>query len=171
MNKMKEIRIEKLTLNMGTGGAGDRLDKAIILLEKLSGMKPVQTKSQKRIPTWSVRPGLAVGAKVTIRGKKAEEILKKLLAAVDNNLPTRAFDNQGSLSFGIPEYIDIPGLEYMVEVGIVGLEASVTLERPGFRIKKRKDQKKSIPKKHQISKKDAMEFMKSKFDITVGEEE
>ena len=170
MNKMKEIRIEKLTLNIGTGGAGERLDKAIKLLKELTKKKPIEAKSNKRIPTWSVRPGLTVGTKVTLRGKPAEELLKRLLLAIESNLSKDCFDHNGSISFGVPEYIDIPGIEYMVEVGIIGLQASVTLERPGFRIKKRKYLKGKIGLKHKINQKDAIEFMKSKFGVNIKEE-
>ena len=168
---MKEIRIEKITLNIGTAGAGDKLEKGMKLLEKITGKKPIQTKSQKRIPTWSVRPGLAVGTKVTIRGKEAEVLLKRLLISVNNELSKKCFDDKGNFSFGIPEYIDIPDIEYMIEIGIIGLEAAVTLERPGFRIKRRKYLKRKIPKKHSISKKEAIEYMKEKFNIELGEVE
>lgn len=170
MNKMKEIRIEKLTLNMGTGGAGEKLEKAIKLLTNISGMKPVENKSKKRIPTWGVRPGLTVGTKVTLRGKKAEELLRRLLSALDNSLSINSFDDKGSVSFGIPEYIDIPKIEYIVEIGIMGLEASLTLERKGFRIKKRKYLRRKIGHNQEISKGDAINFMKSNFNIKLKEE-
>lgn len=171
MNKMKEIRIEKLTLNIGVGEAGDKLDKAMILLKNITNKKPIQTVSNKRIPTWSVRPGLAIGAKVTLRGKDAEEVLKRLLVAVDNTIKKTAFDKEGNFSFGIPEYIDIPEVDYIVEVGIIGLEVSVTLCRPGFRIKKRKFKTKSIPLRHRISPEEAMGYLKEKFDVKIGEKE
>jgi len=170
MNKMKEIRIEKITLNIGVGEAGDKLEKAAILLKKLTEVKPLFTKSEKRIPSWGVRPGLTIGTKVTLRGEKANEMLKRLLVAKENRLRPRNFDNQGNLSFGIPEYIEIPGIEYIPEVGIIGLEVAVTLERPGFRIKKRKYQQEKIPTRHRITKEEAMEFISSKFKTIITEE-
>lgn len=168
---MKEIRIEKLTLNIGAGEAGDKLEKAVKLLNKITGKKPLKTVSHKRIPSWSVRPGLTIGAKVTIRGKEAEEMLKRLLVAVDNTLKPSSFDNQGNFAFGIHEYIDIPKMEYLVEIGILGLDVAVTLERPGYRIKKRKYQRKSIPTKHRITKEEAIEYLKTKFNVKIGERE
>jgi len=171
MNKMREIRIEKLTLNVGIGEAGDRLEKAKLLLEKLTGAKAVLTKSEKRIPTWSVRPGLTIGTKVTLRGKKAEELLKRLLVAKDNILSEKNFDNQGNFAFGVPEYIEIPGIEYIPEVGIIGLEEAITMERAGFRIKKRKYQRKKIPTRHRITQKEVINFAKQKYDIQIKEEE
>ncbi len=171
MNKMKEIRIEKITLNVGVGEAGDRLEKAAILLEKLTGVKPTLTKSEKRIPGWGVRPGLTIGTKLTIRGKKAEELLKALLAAKENKLSERNFDNQGNFSFGIPEYIEIPGIEYIPEVGIIGLEVAVTMKRPGFRVKNRKYQKRKIPTRHRITKEESIDFSKKNYNLQLIEEE
>jgi len=171
MNKMKEIRIEKLTLNMGMGEAGDSLKKAIKLLNTISNEKPILTKSYKRIPTWGVRPGLEIGAKVSVRGKPAEKLLERLFQAVDNKIKTKSFDNYGNFSFGIKECIDIPQVEYDPEVGIIGLEVAVTLERKGYRIKKRKYNNSKIGKTHIITKKEAEKYIQSKFGIKIGEEE
>lgn len=171
MNKMQELRIEKVTLNIGTGGPGENLNKAVKLLNKISKAKAVTTKAKKRIPTWGVRPGLEIGSKVTIRGKKAVELLKKLLKAKGNKLIPRNFDETGNFSFGITEYFDIPGVEYDSEIGMRGLEAAVTLERPGFRIKKRKIKKSNIGNKHKITKDDAIKFIEEKFNVKVEEEE
>jgi large subunit ribosomal protein L5 len=169
MNPMRTIRIEKLTLNIGVGKNPQLLDKAMILLKDLSKAKPVKTHTQKRIAGWGLRPGLPIGCKVTLRGKNATELLERLLQSKDNELTKKQFDDHGNIAFGIPEYINIPGIEYNPEIGIIGLEACVTLERPGFRIKRRKNEKRKIPKKHGIKKEDAMDFMKKEFKINVGE--
>ncbi len=171
MNDMKEIRIEKITLNIGTGKPGPELDKGKLLLEKISGSKPVETLTTKRIPGWKIRPGLPIGTKVTLREKKAIEVLKRLLAANDNLLSIRSFDKKGNFSFGIPEYLEIPDMEYIPEVGIIGLEVAVTLERPGFRVKKRKYMKRTIAKKHDITKQEGIDFAKKVYSIKLKEEE
>ena len=164
-NKMREIFIEKLTLNCGTGGPGDKLEKSLKLLAKLSDMKPVSTKAgpNTRIPTWGVRPGLELGCRVTTRGKKAEELLKLCLSAKKNKLKASCFDNNGNFGFGIHEYLDIPSIEYDADIGIIGFELSVTLTRKGFRIRRRSLRKRSIPAQHKISKEDAMNFMKKNY--------
>ncbi len=170
MTKMKEISVEKVSLNIGVGSPGDKLDKAVKLLSVISGAKAVTTKTIKRIPTWGVRPGLALGSRVTVRGKRAHELLKRLLHGVENKLQVKKFDNFGNLSFGIPEYIDIPGVPYDPAIGVIGLEAAVTLQRPGFRIKRRSAAKKKIPTKHRITKEEAIKFIQLNFDVKVGEE-
>src|SRR3989338_514840 len=158
-NSMKEIRIAKVTLNVGAGKNEELLKKGLKLLQKLSPQTPVKTMAKRRIPAWGLRPGLTIGCKVTIR-KEAETLLKRLLAAKGMALSTKNFDQQGNFSFGVPEYIDITGLEYDPELKIMGLEAAVTLERPGFRVKKRKLHPVPVGKKQRISKEEAIAFVK-----------
>ena len=152
MNKMREICVDKITLNIGTGGPGENLDKAMKLLNNLTNIKAVSTATKKRIPGWGLRPGLKIGCKVTLRGKKADEFLRKLLAAKNNMLKEKNFDAEGNFSFGIPEYLDIPTAVYDSQIGIIGLEVAVSLARPGFRVKRRHIMPRKISKKHKISK-------------------
>lgn len=170
MNPSTEIRIEKVTLNIGAGKSTDKLEKGLKLLEMLSGSKPVKTITTKRIAGWGLRPGLPIGCKVTLRGVKAHELLKQLLGALDNKLRDRQFDNEGNIAFGIKEYIDIPGVEYSPEIGVIGFQVCATLERPGFRIKKRRLLNKKVGKKHKITKEDAIGFMKKNFNIQLEED-
>jgi large subunit ribosomal protein L5 len=166
---MRDIRIEKITLNIGAGKDQVKLEKGVNLLKHITGIAPIKTVTNKRIPTWGIRPGLPIGCKLTLRKKPATELLKRLLAARDNKLNESQFDENGSIAFGIPEYIDIPGVKYDPTIGVIGLEVCVTLERPGFRIKRRKNLKRKIPPKHMIKKQEAIEFMKKNFNIKIGE--
>ncbi len=165
-NKMREIRIEKITLNIGTGKNPEKLDKALILLERITGAKPIKTITNKRIPSWNIRPGLPVGCMVTLRKSKAVETLKRLFEAVDNKLLKKQI-SAGTFSFGIKEYIDIPGMKYDPNIKVMGLEVSVTLERPGFRIKHRRIKPRKIGKKHLITKEETIEFIEKKFGVKV----
>src|SRR3989344_233086 len=97
----------------------------------------------------------------------AGESGEKLFKAMDNKINEKKFDNTGNLSFGIPEYIDIPNVEYDPSIGIIGLEAAVTLERPGYRIKRRRIRNKKIAFKHFITKEEAKEFIKSRFNVEI----
>lgn len=164
---MRTITIEKITLNIGTGEPGDRLEKAVKLLKSLTNEKPVKTTTQRRIPTWKIRPGLTIGCKVTLRGEKAKKMLKRLLQAKNNKLKEENFDKEGNLAFGIKEYLDIPDSKYDAEIGIIGLETAITLQRPGFRIKRRVLKKKSIPKTHRITKQEAMDHMKKEYGVEI----
>ena len=90
-NKMQEIGIAKITLNIGAGKNEDMLKKGLILLQKLTPVKPVKTKTSRRIPGWGLRPGLAIGCKVTVRAD-AKILLKRLLVAKENILLEKNFD-------------------------------------------------------------------------------
>ncbi len=156
---MLGIKIAKITLNVGAGKNEDLLKKGLVLLKKLTPIKPVKTTTNRRIPGWGLRPGLAIGVKVTVR-KEAEKLLKRLLVAKENILLEKNFDNNGNFSFGVPEYIDIEGLEYDPDLKIIGLEAAVTLERAGFRVKHRQRKSAKIGKNHLITKEQAIGFVK-----------
>lgn len=166
-NKMREIRIEKVTLNVGVGKAGDELEKVEKLLHNITGAKPFKTVSKKRIPEWDIRPGLEIGTAVTLRGKTAEEMLGRLLGGVDNKLSGSKFDENGNVSFGVPEYVHIPGVKYDYTVGVIGLSVAVTLSRPGFSISKGR-MKRKIGNKHRITKDEAINFISNKYNLQVS---
>ncbi|MCK5025233.1 MAG: 50S ribosomal protein L5 [Nanoarchaeota archaeon] len=171
MNQMRKIRIAKVTLNIGVGKDMNKLEKGILLLKAITGIAPVKTITSKRIPSWGLRPGLPIGCKITLRKEKAVEVLKRLLEAKDNMLSESQFDANGNLAFGIHEYIDIPGVEYDPDIGMMGLEVCVTFERPGYRIKMRKLRKTKVKNNHRISKEEVIDVMKKEFNIKFGEEE
>ena len=166
---MHKIRIEKLTLNVGAGKDQGKLDKGIKLLKHLTGISPVKTHAKKRLPAWGLRPGLPIGCKLTIRNGQKKDLIKGFLGAKDNRLNEDCFDENGNISFGIHEYIDIPNIQYNPDIGIMGLQVCITLARPGFRIKKRRLKKKAIPTRAKITKEEAIEFFKKEFNLTVGE--
>ena len=155
---MKNVRIAKITLNIGVSKSEEMMKKGLKLLQKITPISPVKTTTQKRIPGWGLRPGLNIGCKVTVR-KDTQVLLKRLFVAKENILSNSNFDDQGNFSFGIPEYIDIDGLEYDPELKILGLEVAVTLERPGFRVKNRKLKSTKVGKSHLITKDEAVAFV------------
>jgi len=156
---MREVKIEKVVLNIG--GTGENLQKGFVLLEKISKRKPTKTKARKRIPSLGVRPGLEVGIVVTIR-KDAEEMLKRMLIAIDNRLKKKQISSN-NFSFGIKEYLEIPGMEYIREVGIMGLDVTVTFKRTGRRVGLRKIKKGKVPERQKISPEEIIKFMEDKF--------
>ncbi|MBD3263077.1 50S ribosomal protein L5 [Candidatus Woesearchaeota archaeon] len=167
-NKMRTIKIDKVTLNIGAGAISDNVDKAVALLKNITGEKIVKTKAKRRVATWKLRPGLPIGAKVTLRGKKASEVLDRLLQAINYEIYKGSFTENG-FSFGVKEYIDIPEVKYDPKIGIIGLQAIVTLKRPGFRIKNRKLRKKKIAPAHKITAEDSMSFAQKKLGIKIKE--
>lgn len=166
-NPMRTILIEKVTVNMGVGQAGDELKKSKTVIEAITGAKAIETKCRVKQPKWEIRPGLPIGVKITLRKQNATEFLKRALNAKQNIIKKRSFDMQGNFGFGIKEHIDLPGVKYDPKLGIRGLDVLVTLKRNGQRVKKRKIAKTKIGKKHIITKNDAMQFMKEQFGVEI----
>ncbi len=164
---MVSVKVDKVTVNIGVGESGEPLEKAEKLLLKLTNQKPVITKSKKRIPTWGIRRKQAIGVKVTLRGRKALDFLKMALEAKEKRLNKSNFDKNGNFAFGIPEYIDLPGIKYDPEIGIFGFDVCVTLTKDGYRIKRRKREKKKIPSKHKLTKDEAIEWAKKNLSVNV----
>ena len=158
-NIMRTVKIEKVVLSVG--GTGDYLAKGHKLLEIITKRKPATRISRKRIPTFGVRPGLETGTVVTVR-KNPEEILKKLLAATENTLRRKQI-SENNFSFGVKEYIEIPGMEYNREIGIMGLDVTVTFKRTGRRVSLKKIKKGKIPKRQVITKEEIIKFMEDNF--------
>ncbi|MFC2153952.1 50S ribosomal protein L5 [Candidatus Altiarchaeota archaeon] len=169
-NIMQEPRLEKVVVSISIGQSGERLVKAEQLLQKLTGKKPVRTTSTHRIPTWGLKSGEPIGCKVTLRGEGAADFAKRGLTAKENRLRPSCFDNAGSVNFGLSEYIDFPGIKYDPEIGIMGLNVNITLERPGYRIKKRQSNKTKIKPKNRITQEESMAFMKKNFGVEIEED-
>ncbi len=159
-NPMREILIDKVVINIGVGESGERHEKAMILLERLTGQKPVATYATQTIRGFGIRKGEAIGCKVTLRGKKAEEFLLKALKAKRFKLSAKSI-NDGNFSFGIQEHIDIPGVEYDPDIGIFGMDICVVLKRRGYRVSKRRRCRAKVGKSHRIMRDETIEWLKS----------
>lgn len=162
-NVMRSIFIEKVVLS--AGATGDDLVKEKKLLELVSGNKAQVIASTKRIPDFGVRPGLEVGTRVTVRDKAAIDMLKRLLGAIDNKLKKKQV-SENHFSFGIEEYIEIPGIEYQRDIGIRGFNVTVVFNRAGFRIKLKKIKFGKLPKKQRIKKEEIINYMEEVFKTT-----
>src|SRR5581483_11349900 len=134
-NVMQVPRITKITVNMGVGEAvADRkvMDAAVTDLTKITGQKPLITKSRKAIASFKIRAGLAVGAKVTLRGPRMYEFLDRLISIAMprirdfRGISPRAFDGQGNFSLGVKEQIIFPEIQYDQIDQIRGMDITIT---------------------------------------------
>ncbi|MEO9309268.1 MAG: 50S ribosomal protein L5 [Nitrososphaera sp.] len=166
-NPMRQIRLEKVVLNMGVGKSGEAIEIAKKALDQITGKKSCARDAKATQRDWGVRKGEPIGVAVTVRGQDAAVLLKRLFEAVGNRIKGKSFDNFGNVSFGIKEHIDIPGIKYDPQIGILGLEAAVTLTRPGFSIRVRSRHKASVGKHHRITKDEAIEFLTREFGVAI----
>ena len=167
-NPMKKPFLEKVVLNIGVGTGGEELERAVKVLEQISGRKALKTVSVTNVKEFNLRKGRAIGTKVTLRGNEAEKLLKRLFIVNNNKLLRQSFDHYGNFGFGINEHIAIPGVEYDAEIGIFGLDVCGRMVRPGMRVKNRKQPKSAkIPKHHYVSREEAQYFLKQEFGIEI----
>ena len=166
-NSMRKIFLSKVVLNMGIGKSGEPVEIGKKTLSQITGKKPNTRNAKMSQRDWGVRKGEPIGVAITVRNDDAIELLKRLLVAKDNKINSHSIDNEGNVSFGIKEHIDIPGIKYDPKIGILGLEVSASLSRSGFNIRLRSKNKSKIGKKHRISKDDTIKFLTENFGVQV----
>jgi large subunit ribosomal protein L5 len=132
---MQVPRIEKITLNMGVGEAvNDKkiMDNAVADMAKISGQKPLVTKSRKSIATFKIRDNYPIGCKVTLRGMRMYEFLDRLVTVAIprirdfRGIPGKSFDGRGNFNFGIKEQIIFPEIEYDKIDALRGMNITIT---------------------------------------------
>lgn len=166
-NPMRNVKIAKVALNIGVGRSGETMERAKRLLKELTGGEPSSRTTKQTVKNFGIHKGEPIGVTVTLRGPGAIETLKRLLVAKGNRISRRSFDRTGNCSFGIREHIEIPGVRYDPEIGIFGMDVSVILERPGYRVARRRRAASKIGRKHQVTSEDGMEFFKANLNVEV----
>jgi len=169
MNVMLEPRIDKVVVHVGVGESGQRLVNAETILKTITHQSPVRSIAKKTLPTFGIKKKEPIGAKLTLRGKAAEDFLAIALKASGNSLRKSQFDAQGNFSFGIEEHTDFPGMRYDPEIGIFGMDVSVALKRAGYRIARRRVGQKRLPARQRLNKDNTMVFVQKKFGVEILE--
>ncbi len=135
VNPMQVPRITKITVNMGVGEAvADKkvMDAAVGDLTKISGQKPLVTRSRKAIASFKIRAGLPIGCKVTLRGARMYEFLDRLINIAMprirdfRGVSPRSFDGRGNYSLGVKEQIIFPEIQYDQIDQIRGMDITIT---------------------------------------------
>lgn len=133
-NVMEVPRVEKIVLNMRVGEAvGDprQIDKAVEELTVITGQRPLVTRAHRSIAAFKLRAGVAIGAKVTLRGARMYEFLDKLFSVAlprikdFKGISERAFDARGNLNIGVREQLIFPEIEYDRVDKIRGMDITI----------------------------------------------
>ncbi len=164
---MKSVSVGKVVLNIGVGKSGEAIERAKKVLEEITGQTPSQRRAKKSIRDFGVHKGEPIGVIVTVRGQGTAELINRLMVAKEKKLSQSCFDQRGSVSFGVKEHIEIPGTKYDPAIGILGMNVSVLLERPGYRVARRVRRASRVGKRQVISKDEAMDYFRSHFGTVV----
>jgi len=162
-------KIAKVTVNIGVGEAGERLRKAETVINNITNQKTIQTLSKTTNKDLGIREGMPLGCKVTLRGKRSHDFLKEAFSARDNKIAEYSFDDQGNLSFGIPDHTLFKSQKYDPNIGIFGMDVCITMQRAGYRVKNRRIARRHIPHKHRVTREETIEFFKDTFKVEVIE--
>ena len=134
-NPMEVPKITKITINMGVGEAATNkkiLENAVADLAKITGQKPITTKSRVSVASFKIRDGWPIGCKVTLRRAKMYEFLDRLISI---SLPRvrdfrgvsgRSFDGRGNYNMGVKEQIIFPEIDFDAVDAIRGMDIAIT---------------------------------------------
>ncbi|HEV8359776.1 MAG TPA: 50S ribosomal protein L5, partial [Candidatus Thermoplasmatota archaeon] len=168
-NVMRHPRLEKVVVNIGVGEGGEKLIKAEKVLGMVTGKKPVRTLSKVNNREWGLKPGMPIGAKVTLRGDDARAFLKKAFDVRNGIVPWYNFDDGGNLNFGVPDYTDFPGMKYDPDIGIYGMNITAVISRAGARIRGRRLLRSRIPGRQRVDREEATAWVAKEFGVQVVE--
>ncbi|MFN3826596.1 MAG: 50S ribosomal protein L5 [Micavibrio sp.] len=120
-NEYQIPHLEKIVLNMGVGGATTNraeIDNAFDDMALIAGQKPIITYARKSNASFKIRDGMAIGVKVTLRGKRMYEFLDRLVTITMprirdfRGINGKSFDGRGNYAMGIKEHIVFPEINY-----------------------------------------------------------
>jgi len=165
--RFDEIRLEKVVVNIGVGKSGEPLERAKSVLASITGTKKVwERKAKRTIRDFGIRKNEPIAVAATLRGTRADEFLRRAFKATEMKLKSSAISGR-TFSFGLTEHILLPGARYDPKLGVFGMDVAVTLERPGYRVSRRKKRSSKVGKRAEITAQDTAEFITSKYGVQV----
>ncbi|MHA2298549.1 MAG: 50S ribosomal protein L5 [Candidatus Hodarchaeales archaeon] len=169
-NPMRKPRITKVVVNFSVGESGEPLQKAKQVLESITGKNAIECRAKESIRSWNVRKGEPIGVRVTLRDQEAFDFIKKVLWANEDFVSYKNWDNEGNLALGIKDHLNLPDTRYDPKLGVHGFGVTAIIERPGFRIKRRKYMRRKVGRHHRLTKDEAVYYYEQEFNIKLIED-
>ncbi len=170
VNPMQIPRIAKVVVNMAVGRSGETLQRAMTVVEQVTGQNPCRRTAKRTIREWGIHRNEPISCLVTLRGMRAYEFLKKAFYTVGDRLKESSFDAQGNFAFGFDKHIDMPGIRYDPSIGIFGMNVCVVMTKAGYRVNKRHMNRSAIGKKHKLQREETINFIQKEFGIDIIKE-
>merc|ERR1711990_408343 len=148
-NVMRKVVCDKLIINIAVGESGDRLTKAVRVLQQLSDQTPVENFARYTVRTFGIRRNEKIACHVTVRGDKAMDLIERGLKITDYEISAKHFSASGNFGFGVNEHIYIG------------------LKRAGFNVPKKKAKRGRMGVQHRVTKEDAMEWVRQTFNADI----
>ena len=137
-NSLAVPKVEKIVINVGVGRLSQQPnfeEKTLPIIAKevaaITGQKPIMTKAKKSIAGFKTRAGQIVGLKVSLRRKRKEDFLGKLVHVVlprlrdFRGIDPRAVDASGNLHIGLRDYLVFPEINPEESKVDFGMEISI----------------------------------------------
>lgn len=166
VHEMRQPVVEKVVVHMNVGEGGRELQNAEEIVEGVTGQTTVRTQAKVSNPEFGIREGDPIGCMVTLRGEDAHELLSEALE-IAGGVPRSSFDEYGNFSFGIEEHTDFEGMEYDPEIGIFGMDVTVSMARKGKRVERRGKKPRDIPEEQRLDADDAAAFVENEFEVEI----
>merc|ERR1712220_1025 len=165
-NAMRKVQCDKLIINIAVGESGDRLTKAVRVLQQLSDQTPDENFARYTVRTFGIRRNEKIACHVTVRGDKAMDLIERGLKITDYEISAKHFYATGNFGFGVNEHIDL-GLKYDPQTGIYGMDFFICLKRPAYNVAKKKAKRGRFGISHRVTKEDAMEWVRQTFNADI----
>lgn len=170
-NPMRKPLIAKVIVNFSVGQSGEPLEKARKVLENITnGKTPVDCLAKDSVRSFNVRKGEPIGVRVTLRRNDAIEFLKKVFWGLEDFVSYKNWDSEGNFSVGIKDHLTLPETRYDPKLGVQGFNVTAVVERPGYRIKRRRFLRKKVGRKHRLTKDESVFFFQQLFNIKLIED-
>merc|ERR1711988_116431 len=137
-NVMRKVICDKLIINIAVGESGDRLTKAVRVLQQLSDQTPVENFARYTVRTFGIRRNEKIATHVTVRGDKAMDLIERGLKITDYEISAKHFS----------------------ETGIFGMDFFIVLRRAAYNVQKKKAKRGRVGISHRVTKEDAMEWVR-----------
>ncbi len=164
-NVMRTPMVDKIVVHMCVGESGQPLVNGEMILEQITGQKPVRSSAKKTLPNFGIKKGEPIATRVTLRGERAMDFLRRALDIVEKKISKSSFDVSGNFSFGIEEHTDFPKMAYDPNIGIYGMDIVVCISRAGYRVARRRKQRAGIGHSHKLMAEESMQFVSDAFGV------